>query len=865
MTAAEVGKTGEILDAAKAAAVDVAALEKRVEAVLRQPLHWFPVRHHSPTIARQVARCVRERRPKIVFIEGPAEAQAMVEFVTDAKTRPPVAIYSSFQHEAPPAPAAPPTPVTPGGPPGPALPPPGPPRHAAWFPLVTYSPEYQAMLAAKEIGAKVVFIDLPHYALTVQDEAEEDDDAETGDEAAMPPPTPNPAAATPDNAPAESPRPGPPGLEALAARSDFYRVLAQAAGHRSFDETWDRLFETPRAEDTPESVRRDVALFCAAMRATTPRAALEYDGTLARERFMWRTIRDTLAQSRVSAGEAMVVCGGFHLFMDQDDPTPPPAIPAGNLSVTVAPYSYVRISQLLGYGAGNRAPRFYELCFEKQTEGSGQGQVVIEHVVNVIAEARSQGEPLSPADAIGATQAATLLARLRGRHEPVLDDIHDAILTCCCKGNPRTDAGPLLLAMDEVSIGTRLGKVTERIGRLPVVKDFYEQMERLGLGEVIEQERLRTYTLDKRQPLDHARSAFLHRLIFLETEIGQVQREAAPFGQSIFKEQWRLRWSPKVEAALIEHNLLGDTIEAAAATRLRESLGAAAGEAGPACRRLVQAVDMDLPQLVTDAERSTGHAIDHDGRFASLADALSSLMLLERYATYRGLAPERLAGLIARCFDRACFAIPGVASVPPESWVEVVAGLHALAEPAVRRDDLDVELFAGHVRQAARESTVPFLRGAFLGVLTELKRMPAQELADELTAYARGGADRQAVAGDFLHGVLRVSRTAILLGARPLVKAIDELLRVAEPETFLVMVPRLRAAFEALHARQRDGLAQHVAELYGMKESQSLRTLSTSVGAAQLLAELDAQVARIMGEWIEGRPGGPSDAKGATP
>src|SRR5262249_40047934 len=110
--------------------------------------------------------------------------------------------------------------------------------------------------------------------------------------------------------------------------------------------------------------------------------------------------------------------------------------------------------------------------------------------------------------------------------------------------------------------------------------------------------------------------------------------------------------------------------------------------------------------------------------------------------------------------------------------------------------------------------------------------------------------DQQVVAGDFLHGVLRVSKTAILLGAKSLVAAVDELLRAAQGETFLNIVPRLRAAFEALHDRQRDSLATHVAELYGLKEGDSPRPLATSVGPARLMAELDAEAASILTEWL---------------
>jgi len=804
-----------VADAVRAARLDLDALVARVDALLAEELYWLPVRHHSPAIAQQVAACIRERQPKVVFIEGPHEAQEMIDFLIDPQTRPPVAIYSSFRDDAAAVPTADGVPATP-------------PRYSAWYPLVSYSPEWVAMRTARQIGSQPIFMDLPHYTIE----------------------RPAPAA---NDVPPEGAVPKPPpqrrrDLADIAPRSEFYRLLTQAAGYRNWDETWDALFEAPRPGRTPEALRREVALFCAAIRTTVDPESLIDDGTLARERFMWKTMQQSLVELKLQPQDALVVCGGFHIFLDQNDPEPHPPVPAGTLSVTVAPYSYFRISELSGYGAGNRAPRYYEMCFESQSAGGDPAQLVVDYVIDVIKEARRRGERLSSADAIGATQHALMLARLRGRREPLLDDILDALITCCCKGNPQTDAAHLLEAIDEVNIGTRLGRVTDRIGRLPIINDFYQQLERLELEEVVAREKVCNFALDKRQPQDLARSAFLHRLVFLGVEIGSVQREASPFGQSIFKEHWRLKWSPKLEAALIERSLHGDTVETATTTLLTESLGTNAHEAGPACRKLVQAVDMDLPRLIAQAEQMTGHAIDHDERFHSLADALTSLLLLERFAVYRSLGQDRLQFLLTRCFDRACFAVPEVASVPPEDWENVVNGLLALAEPVVQRPDLDADLFAAHVERAAQVSTMPFLRGAFLGVLTEMRRKKPDELAAELTAYARGGTDQQLVAGDFLQGVLRVSRTAILLGAASLVAAVDELLRAAQGETFLCIVPRLRAAFETLH--ERDSLAVQVAELYGLKESESLRTLAASVGAARLMAELDAEAATILKEWL---------------
>ncbi len=809
-----------VAEAALAARLDPDALAAQVDQILGEAIDWIPVRHHSPALGRMVAERLRQRRPRIVFIECPWEAQGMIQYLLDPQTRPPVAIYSCYRQDAAAAAHA-------GGPDTPGV------RSSAWYPLVSYSPELIAMQAARDLGAEVQFIDLPHFARIPRALAD--------------PLNPEPVSPHPEHEPG-------PGLQEFALSSAFYQALARIAGHRSWEETWDALFETPRPARTAESLRREVALFCAGVRATADPAAIAADGTLARERFMWQTIRQTLADRGLDPAVAAVVCGGFHIFLDQNDPEPPPAVPPVPPMVTIAPYSYFRISRLAGYGAGNRAPRFYEMCAHSFAATGSHDQVVIEFLIDVIKEARRKGESLSVADAISAAQHALLLAQLRGRREPLLDDLTDALVSCCARGNPLTDATHLLAAIDEVKIGTRLGRVTERIGRLPIISDFYDQLERLELAAVVERENVCDYVLDRRKPLDFARSAFLHRVQFLGLEIGTVSREAAAFGQSIFREHWRILWTPRLEAGLIEKNLLGDTIENAATTLLTESLGSRGAQASATCRTLLNAVEMDLPRLVVQAEPMAAQAIDHDDRLFSLADALAALLILERYAAYRGLDRGNLAELIGRAFDRACLAILDIVAAPEEEWEQVVQALLALAEPAIEREDMNTTLFATQVAAAARVSTVPYLRGLFLGVLCELRRLEVDALASALLGYVRGPREEQIHAGDFLQGVLRVSRIAILLGAQAIVAAVDELLRLADEESFLVILAKLRAAFELLHDRQRDRIAALVAELHGLKEGESLRRLATSVGAAALMAELDASAAAILDQWLGDAP-----------
>ncbi len=793
------------------AGLDAEAIAARVDAVLGEAIYWFPVRHHSHTVARHLEQALRQRKPRIVFIEGPYEANDLIPYVIDASTEPPVAIYSSYRDDdnvlglngvlspAPDLPA----------------------RFAVWYPLTAYSPEYVAMKTAADLGAEVVFIDLPHHALI-----------------------------KPRSASSEASRSDPtPSDDVLVTSSGFYQQLAAAAGYESWNEAWDTLFEGPTAAD-PEVFRRELAAFCCAARATSDAATERAMGTVERERHFMKVIRETLAKRKLKPEDAMVVCGGFHLFLDRADTQEPPAVPEGTVYTTVVPYSFFRISEMAGYGAGNRAPQFYQTCYDLIAEGRAD-DIAMEHAIAVLRHMRKGGDPLSTADAIAITHHAAMLARLRRRGHVTLDDIHDAIVTCCCKGVPGEEGASLMAAMDAAAIGTTIGKVTARLGRLPIVNDFHSLLADLDLGGVLGKEKKLALRLDRRETLGGRRAAFLHRLVFLEVPFAALSSTGGDFSGTLFREDWQLKWDPRTEPALIELSLYGDTVEAAAINRLREAIAAAGSNAGATCERLVRAIDMDLPGLVQAAEAAAGRAIDTDPAFPSLAAALTHLAVLDRHASFRGMNRNALETLLTRCYDRACFALPGSSAVPDEEQKGVIDGLVCVADLLQRADAgrFDRALFAQATRRAAAETPVPLLRGAFLGLLCEIRELGVDVLAAEVAGLARAAPDRMITAGDLLDGMLAVSRTSILLGAEALVGAVDELLLAADWEPFLVMLPRLRAAFERLSRHQRDSLAGTVAKRYGLGSAAEVRTISTSLDATALVARLDAAVAAALKDW----------------
>lgn len=788
--------------------LDLPALQARVDEVLAQPLYWFPVRHHSPTVARHVGEVIRARRPQLVLIEGPSEASHLLPHVLDRKTRPPVAIYSSYRDDDDVlglAGVASPAPDIPA-------------RFATWYPLVPYSPELVAITAAQEVGARCAFIDLPHHALVGRRHA-----SPKGDDEA------------------------PSGSEGIIVESELYQRLASAAGYRTFDEAWDALFEVGGATRGAEDFRRDMAYFCAAARATTDPARIASDDTLPRERFMMREIRRLLREHDVAEADALVVTGGFHMLLDRDDETPPPELPPGTVYTTIVPYSYYRVAEQSGYAAGNRAPAFYQLQWD--SEAGAYHDVVIEHVTRVLRRARRKGEALSPADAIAVTQHAAMLCRLRGRGEPVLDDIEDALITCCCKGDPQEVGLELQEAMRQAAIGSSVGRVTDALGRLPIVDDLYAQLSELELGELTRRDREQTLTFDLREPIDARRAALLRRLRYLRVPAGTPQGADDRSG-TVFEEQWVVRWSPKLEPALVEQAQYGDTIEAAAIARLEEDLARERLSAGATVSSVVDGLHMELPGFAARIEAICGPAIDADPRFVSLAEALVGLLLLDKHAGYRQLRRDAIGDLARRCFGRACFAIPNIASVPAEEEPEVVRGLLAVADALLGRRELDLDrdLFADSVRFAATDTTVPYMRGVFLGLLAEIREITAEDLAAEIVGLARGSVESMITAGEFVRGAMAASRTSMLLGADALVQAVDELLRAADWDTFLVMLPRLREAFGRLRGADLGTLCDRVALRHGLREAEEL-DLDLGVGAAALMAEVDHRVAEIMEGW----------------
>ncbi|MBQ8177442.1 MAG: hypothetical protein IJ035_10460, partial [Oscillospiraceae bacterium] len=108
-------------------------------------LIFFPVRHHSPACGYHIQKVIEEYKPDCVLIEGPSDADFLIEYLADEGTVPPVCIYSSYDDRL--------GQISEDKD-----------RYRAYYPFLAYSPEYCGLKAAVKNGTAVHFIDMP-YAL----------------------------------------------------------------------------------------------------------------------------------------------------------------------------------------------------------------------------------------------------------------------------------------------------------------------------------------------------------------------------------------------------------------------------------------------------------------------------------------------------------------------------------------------------------------------------------------------------------------------------------------------------------------------------------------------------------------------------
>ncbi|WP_328749814.1 DUF5682 family protein [Streptomyces sp. NBC_00285] len=599
------------------------------------------VRHHGPGSARSVRAALDAAMPRVVLIEGPPEADALIPLAAEEDMRPPVALLAHAVDE---------------------------PGRSAFWPLAEFSPEWVAIRWALEHAVPARFIDLPatHTLAWGKDAGHEGPTdrpekpaTETSDAPGAEPSAERPAPE--DGAPADE------HAHHDAVRVDPLGVLAEAAGYDDPERWWEDVVEHRGAGEgdvfEPFTVLEEAM---GVLRETYGTGG--HDRDLVREAYMRLQVH---AAQREFGDDVAVVCGAWHVPALRRRSTVGAdrallkGLPKVKADMTWVPWTYRRLSRHSGYGAGIDSPGWYGHLF------GAPDRPVERWLTKVAGLLRDEDRIVSSAHVIEAVRLAETLAAMRGRPLPGLTETTDAVRAVMCEGSDV----PLALVHDRLVVGDVLGEVPQAAPAVPLQRDLDRIQRRLRLKpEALERE----LELDLRKETDAERSTLLHRLRLLGVAWGEQGVSRGSTGT--FRETWRLRWEPELSVRIAEAGVWGTTVLAAATAKAETDAVAAPGLADVTAlaeRCLLAELPGALPTVMQVlADRA---ALDTD--VGHLAQALPALVRSLRYGDVRGTdtgaLAEVAAGLAERVFvglPPACAALDADAAQEMRGHVDAVHG-----------------------------------------------------------------------------------------------------------------------------------------------------------------------------------------------
>ncbi|WP_327044168.1 DUF5682 family protein [Microbispora sp. NBC_01189] len=700
---------------------------------------FLGVRHHSPACARLVADTIRSLRPAYVLVEGPAEMNhRMDELLLEHEL--PIAVYTSYRDSER--------------------------RHGSWTPLCDYSPEWTALVAGRDVGAELRFIDLPAWHPALADVRNRYADAE-------------------------------------ARYTEVTGRLCRTFAVDNVDALWDHLFEIEPAGGLAERL----ATYFDLVRGDTPAGP---DDT-AREAYMARWVRAAVAD----AGDrpVVVVTGGFHRpalvrLAGQGDPdwpeVPRPPVDAVVGSYLV-PYSFRRLDAFDGYQSGMPSPGYYQRLWE-----SGPAEAARGLTEAVTARLRARRQPVSTADLIAARATGDGLASLRGHPYPARVDVLDGLasalvgeaieapLPWAARGPLRAGSHPVIVEMVAALSGDRVGRLHPSTPLPPLVHAVLAVLgdpgeERLDLGSDAGRER----------------SRLLHRLRVLR--IPGVVRISGPrpAGGAELTERWTLTEADDRLPALIEAGGYGvDPQEAAAAALAERIPGAGLDDLAEVLFDTALCGVGDLTgQVLDDLTRAVETASDLGELGRVLAVALAMWRHDDLFRTSGGAT----VGTVVRAATRrALWLAEGVRGGPAPADLRRIGAMTAVRD-ALRHAGpslgLDTPAALGVAdRLAACRDAPPDLRGASLGLGWSLRGTAAAD-----PARAVRGAFVPETAGDWLTGLFALAREEVL-HTSGMLELLDDLVGEMTDHDFLVALPALRQAFGFFPPRERHLIVTRLVE-----------------------------------------------------
>lgn len=650
------------------------------------------------------------------------------------------------------------------------------PNKSTFFPYAEFSPEYQALRYGLAHDCTVRFFDLPQRNMMA-------------------------AGAAPE----------------LPDRMVFEQI-AQSAGFASYEQWWHTLVEQ-RQSDT--AVFDAILELMSALRAEAVSAdeadvpetrQLSRRVAAQREAFMRSCIREAhdAGFSRIAA-----VCGAWHApaLLDLDDAAADRALlaemPTVETDAAWVPWSYGRLAIKSGYGAGIRSPGWYHHLWQASGTGLTPAKIASRWLAQVAKLLRSEDLDASPAHVIEAVRLAETLAALRQRPYPGLEELNEASLTILCEGS---DA-PMQLINDRLIVSDRMGVIPPSTPMVPLQRDIYIQQQTLRLPQEAERRR---YTLDLRQPLDLARSQFLHRLQLLNIAWGHpIPARGRQGGRS--QEMWTLTWEPRMTIQVVEAAMWGNTVESAAQNSARDRADKAQ-ELTALTTLLDQIILAELPETVLYLMERIESVAAVSSDVPLMMDALIPLARVYRYGSVRQIDQEVVRHVIDGLVTRICIGLPTTSQMLDDEAASHLAKQITAVHATI--NSLQIEAHQEKWEQALRkivdQEKVPGLVGGkACRLLLDNRAFSAEDAAVRMArtlslqtaVYATSEQLTQIAA--WVDGFLQGSGL-LVLHDQLLWQLLDNFVSGLEKERFHTVLPLLRRTFSSFSDATREQIDRRV-------------------------------------------------------
>ena len=707
----------------------------------------FGIRHFSPAGAYFVRKFLNENRPDVVLIEGPADFDFLIDDIVSKNLLPPFAIMA-YTKEVP--------------------------IETVLYPFAVYSPEYQAILWARENNKECHFFDLESNIMLGLESKNEDEIISDA----------------PDK------------IHDKEKTSDF-----------DMESFWERVLE--QSEDM-NAYKSGSALFGESLRNEDEVSLRD----IIRESFMKRKIKEII-DSGIDSEKIVAITGAFHTSAIQSldgamTDKEYDSLKKKDSNITLMPYSYYRLSKRTGYGAGNTAPAYYELLWQGFIKNDKTYHE--RKYLSLLAKyMREHGGIVSSAQVIEATMLSRSIANLRGGSIPTLVDLKDAGITCMGGGS----FGEMAMGFAQSDIGTKIGVVPQESMKTSIQSDFLSRLKALKLEKYKElvatplqldlRENLRVKSKESAF-LDLNRSFFLYRLVTLGIDFAKIERNRQD--NATWAENWILQWTPETEIQIVESVLKGDTIDEAVAFVLGERLNNAISISEIA-DIIEAAFNCGIPKIVEGAGRKLDEMASGAVSIHEIAVTTSKLSDMILFGDIRKLDRKPLEPIVKRLCIRAALILAGESACDDMAAVILVEDIQSIHNVFVLHDFLDKDLWFDKLMEVSnRDDLNTKISGLATAILLDTGKTDENTLRIEVARRLSAGMPAELGANWFAG--LSIRNHYALIGRLTLWESLSEYMDSLDEEEFRRSLVFLRRAFVDYSSKEKDMIAENLGEIWGL-------------------------------------------------